>query len=94
MLTSNWSSSIEKIRPDFELRRVSLVSGDRSRHEGTVTQGDVSRYTFKDPDKRPPNLIATYNSAVAVLASLTIGPITTGLERAQIVTDVRKNRNL
>ena len=54
---------------------------------GTVTQGDVYWYTFKEPDKRRPVLILTRNSAIPVLASLTVAPITS-IIRA-IPTEVR-----
>jgi len=54
---------------------------------GTVTQGDVYWYTFKEPDKRRPVLILTRNSAIGVLTSLTVAPITT-IIRA-IPTEVR-----
>jgi mRNA interferase MazF len=53
----------------------------------TVTQGDVYWYTFKEPDKRRPVLILTRNSAIPVLTSLTVAPITT-IIRA-IPTEVR-----
>jgi len=43
---------------------------------GTVTQGDVYWYTFKEPDKRRPVLILTRNSAIPFLTSITIAPIT------------------
>lgn len=42
-----------------------------------MTQGDVYWYTFKEPDKRRPVLILTRNSAIPVLTSLTVAPITT-----------------
>jgi mRNA interferase MazF len=41
-----------------------------------VNRGDVRWYTFKAPDKRRPVLILTRSSAIAVLNSLTIAPIT------------------
>jgi mRNA interferase MazF len=41
-----------------------------------VNRGDVRWYTFKAPDKRRPVLILTRNSAIAVLNSVTIAPIT------------------
>jgi len=41
-----------------------------------VNRGDVCWYTFKGPDKRRPILILTRISAIAVLNSLTIAPIT------------------
>ena len=46
---------------------------------GTVTQGDVYWYTFREPDKRRPVLILTRNSAIQFLTSLTVAPITTPL---------------
>jgi mRNA interferase MazF len=54
---------------------------------GTVTQGEVYWYTFKEPDKRRPVLILTRNSAIPVLASLTVAPITTTIR--SIPTEVR-----
>jgi mRNA interferase MazF len=54
---------------------------------GTVTQGDVCWYTFKEPDKRRPVLILTRNSAIGVLTSLTVAPITTIIR--EIPTEVR-----
>jgi len=52
-----------------------------------VSQGDVCRYTFKEPDKRRPVLILTRNSAIPVLTSLTVAPITTTIR--SIPTEVR-----
>jgi len=54
---------------------------------GTVIQGDVCWYTFKEPDKRRPVLILTRNSAIPVLSSLTVAPITTVIRG--IPTEVR-----
>jgi mRNA interferase MazF len=41
-----------------------------------VNRGDVCWYTFRAPDKRRPVLIMTRNSAIPVLNSVTIAPIT------------------
>jgi mRNA interferase MazF len=41
-----------------------------------VNRGEVRWYTFKAPDKRRPVLILTRNSAIAILNSVTIAPIT------------------
>lgn len=41
-----------------------------------MTRGDVCWYTFKAPDKKRPVLVLTRNSAIAVLNSVTIAPIT------------------
>jgi mRNA interferase MazF len=41
-----------------------------------VNRGDVRWYTFRAPDERLPVLILTRNSAIAVLNSVTIAPIT------------------
>jgi mRNA interferase MazF len=41
-----------------------------------VNRGDVCGYSFKAPDKRRPVLILTRDSAIAVLHSVTIAPIT------------------
>ena len=41
-----------------------------------MNRGDVCWYTFKTPDKRRPVLILTRDSAMAVLHSLTVAPIT------------------
>jgi mRNA interferase MazF len=41
-----------------------------------VKRGDVCWYSFKVPDKRRPVLILTRDSAIAVLNSVTIAPIT------------------
>jgi mRNA interferase MazF len=41
-----------------------------------VNRGDVCWYTFKAPDKKRPVLILTRDSAVAVLHSVTVAPIT------------------
>jgi mRNA interferase MazF len=41
-----------------------------------VNRGDVCWYTFNAPDKKRPVLILTRNSAIAVLNSVTIAPIT------------------
>jgi len=41
-----------------------------------VNRGDVCWYTFKAPDKRRPVLILTRDSAIPVLSSVTVAPIT------------------
>jgi mRNA interferase MazF len=41
-----------------------------------VNRGDVCWYTFKTPDKRRPVLVLTRDSAMAVLNTVTIAPIT------------------
>jgi len=41
-----------------------------------VKRGDICWYTFKTPDKRRPVLILTRDSAIAVLNSVTVAPIT------------------
>ena len=41
-----------------------------------MNRGDVCWYTFKTPDKKRPVLILTRDSAISVLNSVTIAPIT------------------
>lgn len=41
-----------------------------------MNRGDVCWYTFKTPDKRRPVLILTRDSAIAVLHSVSVAPIT------------------
>ena len=41
-----------------------------------MNRGDVCWYTFRAPDKKRPVLVLTRNSAIAVLNSVTIAPIT------------------
>jgi mRNA interferase MazF len=41
-----------------------------------VNRGDVCWYKFKTPDKKRPVLILTRDSAIAVLHSITVAPIT------------------
>ena len=41
-----------------------------------MNRGDVCWYTFKAPDKKRPVLVLTRDSAIAVLNSVTIAPIT------------------
>ncbi len=41
-----------------------------------MNRGDVCWYTFKAPDKKRPVLVLTRNSAISVLNSVTIAPIT------------------
>jgi mRNA interferase MazF len=41
-----------------------------------VNRGDVCWYNFKTPDKKRPVLVLTRDSAIAVLNSVTIAPIT------------------
>lgn len=41
-----------------------------------MNRGDVCWYAFKAPDKKRPVLILTRNSAIAVLNTVTIAPIT------------------
>jgi hypothetical protein len=42
-----------------------------------VKQGDIYWYTFHAPDKRRPVLILTRDSAIVLLTSVTIAPLTT-----------------
>jgi mRNA interferase MazF len=44
-----------------------------------VNRGDVCWYTFRTPDKKRPVLILTRDSAIAVLHSVTIAPITSAI---------------
>jgi mRNA interferase MazF len=41
-----------------------------------VKRGDICWYTFKAPDKKRPVLVLTRDSAIAVLNSVTVAPIT------------------
>lgn len=41
-----------------------------------MNRGDVCWYTFKTPDKKRPVLVLTRDSAIAVLNTVTIAPIT------------------
>lgn len=41
-----------------------------------MNRGDVCWYTFKAPDKKRPVLILTRDSAIAVLNTVTVAPIT------------------
>ena len=41
-----------------------------------MNRGEVCWYTFKVPDKRRPVLILTRNSAIGMLNSVTVAPIT------------------
>ena len=41
-----------------------------------MNRGDVCWYTFKPPDKKRPVLILTRDSAISVLHSVTVAPIT------------------
>lgn len=41
-----------------------------------MNRGDVCWYNFKTPDKKRPVLVLTRDSAIAVLNSVTIAPIT------------------
>ena len=41
-----------------------------------MNRGDICWYTFKAPDRRRPVLIVTRDSAIGVLNSVTIAPIT------------------
>jgi mRNA interferase MazF len=55
-----------------------------------MNRGDVCWYTFKAPDKKRPVLILTRNSAIAVLNSVTIAPITSTIR--SIPTEVEMTR--
>ena len=41
-----------------------------------MNRGDICWYTFKAPDKKRPVLILTRDSAIAILHSVTVAPIT------------------
>jgi mRNA interferase MazF len=56
-----------------------------------VNRGDVCWYTFKAPDKKRPVLVLTRNSAIAVLNSVTIAPITSTIRN--IPTEVILTRD-
>jgi len=55
-----------------------------------VNRGDVCWYTFKAPDKKRPVLILTRDSAIAVLNSVTVAPITSTIRG--IPTEVVLNK--
>ena len=42
-----------------------------------MERGEVRWYTFKQPDKRRPVLLLTRSSAISVLNTVTVAPITT-----------------
>ena len=46
-----------------------------------MNRGDVCWYTFKAPDKKRPVLILTRDSAIGVLNSVTVAPITSTIRR-------------
>ena len=46
-----------------------------------MNRGDVCWYTFKAPDKKRPVLVLTRESAISVLNSVTIAPITSTIRR-------------
>lgn len=45
----------------------------------SVKRGDVCWYAFKAPDKRRPVVILTRDSAISVLNSVTVAPITSAI---------------
>jgi len=55
-----------------------------------VNRGDICWYTFKAPDKKRPVLILTRDSAIAVLNSVTVAPITSTIR--SIPTEVVLNK--
>lgn len=55
-----------------------------------MNRGDVCWYTFKAPDKKRPVLILTRDSAIAVLNSITVAPITSTIR--SIPTEVVLNK--
>jgi mRNA interferase MazF len=46
-----------------------------------MNRGDVCWYTFKAPDKKRPVLILTRDSAIGVLNSVTVAPITSTIRK-------------
>lgn len=56
-----------------------------------MNRGDVCWYTFKAPDKKRPVLVLTRNSAIAVLNSVTIAPISSTIRN--IPTEVILTRD-
>jgi mRNA interferase MazF len=55
-----------------------------------VNRGDVCWYTFRTPDKKRPVLILTRDSAIPVLNSVTVAPITStirGIPTEVVLTD-------
>lgn len=56
-----------------------------------MNRGDVCWYTFKAPDKKRPVLVLTRDSAIAVLNSVTIAPITSTIRN--IPTEVILTRD-
>lgn len=52
-----------------------------------MNRGDVCWYTFKAPDKKRPVLILTRDSAISILHSVTVAPITSTIRsiRTEVV---------
>lgn len=46
-----------------------------------MNRGDVCWYTFKAPDKKRPVLILTRDSAIGVLNSVTVAPLTSTIRK-------------
>jgi mRNA interferase MazF len=59
-----------------------------------VNRGDVCWYTFKATDKRRPVLILTRNSAIAVLKSVTVTPITSSIRTIPTKVILTKDNGL
>ena len=57
---------------------------------GRVARGDVYLYHFASPDKRRPVLVLTRPSAIALLSSVTVAPITSTIRgvASEVVLDV------
>jgi mRNA interferase MazF len=56
-----------------------------------VNRGDICWYTFKAPDRKRPVLILTRDSAITVLNSVTVAPITSTIR--SIPTEVVLNKD-
>ena len=61
--------------------------GVRARVGGTMRQGDIYWYTFRQPDKRRPVLILTRNSVIPCLTGITVATITSNIRgnRSEVV---------
>lgn len=52
------------------------MNGNLSKSGVTVKRGEIYWFKFRAPDKRRPVLILTRNSAIQLLTSITVAPLT------------------
>ena len=87
MPSPKWNGSIQRATQNIPWPQVSLISGNQSRHGGNGDSRGCILVHLQRAGQAQTVLILTRNSAIRVLNSLTVAPITTTIR--DIPTEVR-----